>query len=324
MIPGVGPLLLGAAGVLALGVAVAILRSFGPRYRVGRLLAVVPSIPIAEAVRLAESGEVRYVRIDGRIDSEAEFEDEHHRPLVLRRTSLQWRPAPPSGALAGSARRGGGDAGWRPVSEPEVRLAPFVVREGLDEIDVDAPALAEGLIVVPRVSTGRVGDLGERAPADAAPEGDARMVVEQVSSVEHATVLGVPRRGEGDRPVIGAGLGRPLILTTLERDEAMRVLTGGAAGRSRLAIACLAGGAILVAAAAGWWILEAVVGGGVATALAASPDPTLRPGTDTRSGGAPGFVGNPLVAILGVAAVGIASLVATLAWVRLTRGREGR
>ncbi len=310
MIPGVGPLLLGAAGVLALGVAFAILRGFGPRYRVGRLLAVVPGIEIAEAGRLAAAGEERYVRIDGRIDSDAEFEDEHHRPLVLRRTAIQWRPTRSAGVP------------WRPVGEPDVQLAPFVVREGLDEIDVDGAALAEGLVVVPRVSTGKVGDLGERAPAGVGPDAEARMVIEQVSSVEHATGLGVPRLGEGGRPVIGPGMGRPLILTTLERDEAMRVLTGGAAGRSRVAIACLAAGVVLVVAAAGWWILDAILGDGVAAALAASPDPTLRAGTDTRSGGAPGFVGNPLVAILGVAAVGLGSLVATLAWVRLTRGRE--
>ncbi len=304
--------------MLALGVAAAILRSFGPRYRVGRLLAVVPQIPIAEAVRIAEAGESRYVRIDGRIDSDAEFEDDAHRPLVLRRTTIQWHPAP------GDGGHGGSDLRWRLIGQPEVQLAPFVLREGLDEIDVDGHALAEGLVVVPRVSIGKVGDLGDRAPGDIRPEGDARLTIEQVSSVEHGTVLGVPRRGEDGRAVIGAGMGRPLILTTLERDEAMRVLTGGAARRSRLAIVCLAGGALLVTAAVAWWLLESILGGGVASALAASPDPTLRPGTDVRSGGTPGFVGNPLLAILGVAAVGIGSLVATLAWIRLTGGRARR
>ena len=54
------PLLLAAAGAVALGIAVAILRSFGPRYRVGRLLAAVPLVPVAEAVRIAEAGEARY------------------------------------------------------------------------------------------------------------------------------------------------------------------------------------------------------------------------------------------------------------------------
>ena len=309
-----GPLLLGAAGVLALGVALAILRSFGPRYRVGRLLAVVPRIPVAEAVRLAEAGETRYVRVDGRIDSEAEFEDDAHRPLVLRRTTLQWRPA---------GAESGGQA-WRPVREPEVQLAPFLVREGLDEIDVDGEALRDGLVVVPRVSQGTVADLGDLAPADLPPEAQARLTIEHVSSVEHATVLGVPSRGPDGRPRIGAGMGRPLILTTLERDEAMRVLTGGAAGRSRAAIVAIAIGAALVTAAVAWWLLEAVLGGGVATALGASPDPTLRPGTDVRGGSTPGFVGDPLLAILGVVALGIGSLLATLAWVRWTGGPARR
>jgi hypothetical protein len=261
-------------------------------------------------VRLAEAGETRYVRIDGRIDSEAEFEDDAHRPLVLRRTAIQWRPA------SGGA--------WRHAAEPTIELAPFVLREGLDEVDVDAAAIGAGLIVVPRVSVGTVADLGDRAPDGVPPGAAARLVIEQVSSVEHATVLGVPRRGGDGRTVIGPGLGRPLILTTLERDEAMRVLTGGAARRSRIAIACLAAAAVLVAAAAAWWLLDAVVGGGVASALAASPDPTLRAGSDTRSGGTPGLVGNPLLAVAGVALVGVVSLVATLAWVRITGGRGSR
>lgn len=304
------PLLLAAAGVVALGIAAAILRSFGPSYRVGRLLAVVPQVPIAEAVRLAQSGERRYVRVDGRIDSDAEFEDEHHRPLVLRRIRIEWRSPAGSGP-------------WSPAGEPTVELAPFVVREGLDEIDVDGAALNDGLVVVPRVSSGVVADLGDRAPADAPPDAPARVVVQQVSSVEHATLLGVPVLAADGRPSIGPGLGRPLILTTLERDEAMRVLTGGAAGRSRLAIASLVAGVGLVAAAVLLWLADAIIGGGVPAALAASPDPTMRPGTDIRGGGEPGFVGEPLLAILGVVGIGIASLGVTLAWVRLTGRRSG-
>jgi hypothetical protein len=311
--------------VLALGVAAAVLRSFGPRYRVGRLLAVVPQISIAEAVRIAASGERRYVRVDGRVDSDAEFEDEAHRPLVLRRTTLEWRPA------AGADGRGGtnarGDARWRPLATPSLELAPFVLREGLDEIDIDAGAIAEGLIVVPRISAGKVadlGDLGDRPLEPATPDGDARMTVEHVSSVEHATVLGVPVRGPDGRTTMGPGMGRPLILTTLERDEAMRVLTGGAARRSRLAIVALAVGGALLTAAVAWWLLDSVIGGGAVAALAASPDPTLRPGTDIRGGSTPGFVGNPVLAIVGAAIIGLGSVVATLAWIRVTDGRARR
>lgn len=308
MIPGVAPLLLAAAGLLALGVATAILRSFGPGYRVGRLLAAAPRVTVAEARRIAEAGEPSYVRVDGRIDSDAEFEDADHRPLVLRRTTLEWRGAGSSGP-------------WTSL-DSSLEVVPFVVREGLDEISIDGNAIAEGLIVVRRESVGRAEDLGERAHEGISPDAQARLRVEQVSSVEHATVAGVPVRLADGGLSIGPGLGRPLIITTLEGDEAMRVLTGGATGRARLAIASLAAGGLLIAVAAIWWLLDRF-GGGAATALAASPDPTLRPGSDTRStGGGPGLVGEPLLAVLGVVGVGLASLLASLAYVRLTGGRR--
>lgn len=60
-----------------------------------------------------------------------------------------------------------------------------------------------------------------------------------------------------------------------------------------------------------------------ALSLAATPAPS-RPGGDTRSSGeGPGLVGEPLVAILLVLAIGLVSLLATLAYVRLTAGRPG-
>jgi hypothetical protein len=309
--PGVTPLLLLGAGFVVLAIAGAILRSFGPGYRVGRLLAVVPAVSVGEAVRLATSGERRYVRIDGRIDSDAEFEDAHHQPLVLRRTTIAWRPR-------------GARAGWR-TFDRRVEAVPFVVREGLDEIGVDGGTIADGLVVTPRESVGVAGDLDALTAAGIAADTPARLRVEQVSSVEHATVLGVPGLAPGGTPTMTAGMGRPLILTTLERDEGMRVLTGGAERRSRIAIACLAAGAILIAGALLWWIVDAVVGNGVAVTLAASPDPTLRPGSDTRtSGGGPGLVGNPLLAVLGVMGVALLSVLASVAYVRLTDPRRRR
>jgi hypothetical protein len=306
--PAVAPLLLAAAGVVALGVAAAILRSFGPRYRVGRLLAVVAQISVAEAVRLAEAGAVRYIRIDGRIDSEAEFEDSEHRPLVLRRTTFEWRAA--------------GRRSWTRF-DTRTEAVPFVVREGLDEIGVDVDQLGDGLIVTPRESVGAVRDIEEMSAAGIPQDAEARLLVELVSSVDHAAVIGVPARAADGRITIGPGLGRPLIVSTLEHDEAMRVLTGGATGRSRIAIACLSAGIALVGLAAAWWLVDSLLGGGVATALAASPDPTLRPGGDTRSsGGGPGLVGEPLLAVLGVIGIGLLSVLATTAWLRLTSSRR--
>jgi len=58
-----------------------------------------------------------------------------------------------------------------------------------------------------------------------------------------------------------------------------------------------------------------------ATALAASPSPTAAAGGDPRSAGqGPGLVGDPLLAILIVAGIGLVSLVATMLWVRATGG----
>jgi hypothetical protein len=303
--PGVAPLLLGLAGALALAAAVGIQRGFGPRGRVGRLLAVAPKVSIAEAIRLADAGAAAYVRVDGRIDSHAEFEDEAHRPLVVRRTTIDWRPEP-------------GNEPWRRVRS-DMEHVPFVIREGMDEIAVDGASLAEGLIVVPREWRGSVAELGEGTPAEAPADAQARVVIEQASSVEHGSVIGVPKRVPGGVSM-GPGLGRPLIMTTLEDDEAMRVLTGGAANRARAAIVLLALGALLLAGAVLWGVLDWLFRG-PAAALAATPAPSLRPGSDTRTtGGGPGLVGDPLLALLVVLGVATLSVIATLAYVRLTGG----
>jgi hypothetical protein len=209
----VSPPLLIALGALAFAVAVVILRSFGPGYRIGRLLASTPRVSVETARSIAEGDAPRYVRVDGRIDSETEFEDADHRPLVLRRTRVE-------------VRRGGG---WEAV-EDNRELVPFEIHEGLAAIGVDGAALDTGLVVVPRLAAGVAGDLGSRAPAGIEPTTPIRARIEQVSSVEHAIVLGAPGADEG-RVRMTAGLGRPLVLTTLEVPEAMRVLTGGAVWR---------------------------------------------------------------------------------------------
>jgi hypothetical protein len=56
--------------------------------------------------------------------------------------------------------------------------------------------------------------------------------------------------------------------------------------------------------------------------LAASPSPTTAPGGDPRSSGqGPGLVGDPLLALAMVVTIGVAALVLTLAYIRLTRAR---
>jgi hypothetical protein len=63
---------------------------------------------------------------------------------------------------------------------------------------------------------------------------------------------------------------------------------------------------------------------GALSALAASPSPAAGSGGDPRSSGqGPGLVGDPLFALLAVVVIGIAALVLTLAYVRLTSRQHG-
>ena len=307
----VSPLLFVAAGLVALGAALVTLRSFGPRYRVGRLLAATPAVSVGEAVRLAETGDVAYVRVNGRIDAEAPFEDADHRPLVLRRTRF----------LAHTSR------GWD-AFEDSREAVPFELHEGLDTIGVDGEALADGLVVVTRESDGVAGDIGDRAPDGMAPSTPVRAIIEQVSAVDHAIVVGVPGKASDDgAPTMTAGLGRPLILTTLESDEAMRILAGGA-NRPRFVVACVIAGAVLIAAGLAWAGVGAMLStidvlGRALVPVALAASPTQAAGGDPRSSGeGPGLVGEPALAILAVAAIGIAAIVVTTVWIRLTDTRR--
>lgn len=74
----------------------------------------------------------------------------------------------------------------------------------------------------------------------------------------------------------------------------------------------------LVSVAMVGWLALAV------TALAASPSPDAGAGGDPRSSGqGPGLVGDPAFALLAVVAIGLGSMIATLAYVRWT-ARRGR
>lgn len=58
-------------------------------------------------------------------------------------------------------------------------------------------------------------------------------------------------------------------------------------------------------------------------ALAASPAPSQAVAGDPRAGQAAGFVGNPVLAILIVLLIVVASVAITMAWVRATGGPKG-
>jgi len=222
------PLVPLVAGFGALVAGVLVLRTYGSNYRVGRLLASTPEVSVAEARDLA-NGSPRYVRIGGRIDAEDEFEDDAHRPLVFRRTRLQvrrergGRPLRMAGnASASRSATGSMRSSWtmRP-STAGWSWCPASRSEPPPTSPIGPP-------------TG--------TPADV----PVRLRVEQISSVEHAIVLGVPTLDAAGDPRISAGLGRPLVLTTLAPDEAIRLLTDGGGRRPMAAAACLAGGLALL------------------------------------------------------------------------------
>lgn len=240
IIAAVSPLIPLVAGVVALAAGSLLLRAFGASYRVGRLLASTPAVSIAEARTLA-SGPPRYVRVEGRIDSETDFEDDAHRPLVFRRTRLQLR--------RGSA--------WIDLDDRRERV-PFELREGLDSIAIDDSALDAGLVVVVRESVGAATDAADRVPAGTDPATPVRLRLEQVSSVEHAIVAGVPGLDDEGSVRLSAGLGRPLILTTMERSEAMRMLAEGDARGPILVAVSLVAGLALLALGVVWALIEAL------------------------------------------------------------------
>jgi len=303
----VEPLVVVIAGLVALAGGAVVLRSFGPGYRVGRLLAGTPTATIEQAEALAAAGRRGYVRLEGRLDSADDFPDEHERPLVFRRWRLE-------------AYRGGR---WSVIEEHR-QLVPFEIREGLAVVAIDGDALSEGLIVLPRESLGKAADAPDRMPADLPPSSPVRLTIEQISSVEHATVVGVPRRRADGTTVLTAGLGRPLILSTLDQVEAMQLLAGGRRGRPLAAMALLVGGLSLLALGLAWALIRTLATGLVgAVVLAASPGPSTAPGGDTRSvGEGPGLVGAPLAALAAVAVIAIASVVVTLVYIRATSGRS--
>jgi hypothetical protein len=208
------------AGVLlALGLVTGLagyllLRRSGTGWRVGRLLAGAPERTLAEAAAAARAGEPAFVRVHGRIDSDEEFPADDGKPLVYRRRRLQRRS---------------GRAGWETFDDQRLAV-PFVLGEKGERVAIETDALGDGLVVVPRESEGVARDLTADAVSGELPAMDAetpvRLRIEQISAVDHATAAGVPRVVEDGGVVLGPGLGRPLVLTTLDLDEAMRVLAG--------------------------------------------------------------------------------------------------
>ena len=233
------PLLLVLVGTAALVAGWWLLRGLGPKARIGRILAATHVVEVGRAIQLAEAGEPRYVGVGGRLDADEPWDDESGRPLVFRRSSLE--------------RREGST--WVAFEEDR-RSVPFQVSGALEHIGVDVDAIADGLVVVTRESEGTAADVPDRAPAGTSPTTPIRLRVEFLSTIDHALVLGVPT-ATPDGPVMTAGLGRPLIVTTLEPAEAMRLLAEGRQTTTRAITGLLLGGGLVVLIGLGWAVADA-------------------------------------------------------------------
>jgi hypothetical protein len=133
--------------------------------------------------------------------------------------------------------------------------------------------------------------------------------LEQISNLDRATAAGQLVDGE-----LRAGAGRPLVVTTLERADALRILGGEGRGRlasSTVALALLALGLLLLLAGLALAVASPALG---ADAPSPSPTPTPESG-DARNGG----VGVGPGGLLGLVAMFALPLLLGAAVVMVTR-----
>jgi hypothetical protein len=272
------PIAIVGAALVAVGLLLS--RRTDVRTRAGQLLAGLSPVTPTEALRLAAlRGESSpYLAIKGSIDAPEIFEDENHRPLVYRRERV---------SIAD-------EGGWRVIDTAE-RSLPFVVSDSSNSISIATTDLADGLVVVERRWEGSVTELHAagreyQSPETAAlvaalaasdPTRGARVGLEQISNLDRATAAGQLVDGE-----LRAGSGRPLVVTTLERAEALRLLGTEGRGRlasSTLALALLALGVLLLIGGIALTLASPALG---ADAASPSPTPTPNPESgDARNGG---------------------------------------
>lgn len=259
------------AGLIALSVWAS--RRGGTRARSARLMAGLAPVSPEEALLV---GEGRYLAVQGSIDAAEAFDDENHRPLVYRRERVLVRE---------------GDT-WREL-ERAVRSVQFFITSPSASIEIDADSLGDGLVVIERQWEGSVLELDASgrtftddatsalvtALATSAPTLTARVVLEQISTLDRGTVVGLLRNGR----LTAAGAGQPLVLTTLDRRDALRILGSEARGSlaiSLITLAALVAGVLTVGIA--------IVGllGEISASVNATTSPSLSQTVSPESGDA--------------------------------------
>jgi hypothetical protein len=313
-----GVLLL-VSGALLIALSIWSSRRGGTRTRAARLMAGVAPVSPREALLV---GDGHYLAVSGNIDAAEAFEDESHRPLVYRRERV---------LIADGTT-------WREV-ERVVRSVPFVISDGDESVALDAEQLGDGLVVIERQWDGSVAELAAahreyRDPesatlvaqlASAAPATGARVILEQISTLDRGTAAGLLRGGT----LTAGGAGQPLVLTTLDRREALRILGSGqranlAAGL--LTLLLLLAGILLLAIGTATLITQTTTGVRAVPSptIDSGPDPTVARGEsgDARNGGVgtgPGGVAGLIGALAAPFAVGALIAVVVSVAVRARR-----
>ena len=311
-----GALLL-ASGALLIALSIWSSRRGGTRTRAARLMAGVAPISPREALLV---GDGHYLAVSGNIDAAEAFEDESHRPLVYRRERV----------LIADGNT------WREI-ERVVRSVPFVISDGEYALAIDAAQLGDGLVVIERQWDGSVAELAaahrdyqnpESAAlvaqlATTAPTAGARVILEQISTLDRGTAAGLLRGGA----LTAGGAGQPLVLTTLDRREALRILGSGqraslAAGL--LTLLLLIAGLLLFVAGGVALLSEATTGTSAALSPSPASSPTVGSGEsgDARNGGVgtgPGGLAGLIGALAAPFAVGALIAVVVSVVVRARR-----
>lgn len=252
--PPPNPVLLSAllAGAAVAAIGWVLVRASGARPGMARRLAGASEIKVGRLLDIGPGGELppRPVRVVGRIrcsDPIVTAEDDR---LVAFHRNVEVQL--PSGS-------------WRPIERlRESRSFELWDHDG--SLTVDPVAACEPLVVLPHVWEGPPSELGEvyrpaiaRITAEAGPPTAARAVTHMLSVVERLMVLAAVRRtADGSLELTPPRGG--YVITSLELDEAMRVL-GGRRPRVLLAgMACLTLGLMTLVATGGLLGISLVTG----------------------------------------------------------------
>lgn len=229
-------------GVLLMGLGLAFIRRSGARPAIGRRLAGARQLRVGELLDLAPGDPLprRPVRVLGRIRCAEPIITSQDDRLVAFHRDVE--VATPRG-------------GWRSIERlRETRSFELWDHDG--SLEVDPARAAEPLVVLPHVWAGSVDELDEtyagalaRVAAEQGPPLRARATTRMISIVDRLLLLAAVRRDADGRVALAPPRGG-YVVSTLELDDAMRLL-GGPSPRLMLAgTAAVALSIVLLCAAA--------------------------------------------------------------------------